>query len=219
MAKEEPKIYSQEVKDAYKRMQDAYLDIEFDKITILTGGNGSGKSLIRKQIPFRLAEHLKLDEPQEAQRKMRSTSMDARTGSNPSMGALSGMMRDTEWVATSQDTLSNLQGLLNFEKNESDVQYILIDEYEIGCGEEVALALAFFINERLEDLMTNYNVKGALIITHSRIGVENIKADKFVNIEGLSKEEWLNRKIEPADLKKLDENELFSYIRDNAKKR
>jgi hypothetical protein len=56
---------------------------------------------------------------------------------------------------------------------------------------------------------------GALIITHSRIGVQNLIYDRFLNIEGLNKEQWLTRKIEPINLEELDKNELFFYIRDN----
>ena len=210
MSKE--RVYSQEVKDAFDRLTDAFGEIEFTGITILTGSNGSGKSMIRKQFGFALARELDID-GKEAHRLVMSTSMDARTGSNPEMGALSGMMRDTEWIATSQDTLSNLDGLFKAAKKEKG-KYLIIDEFEIGCGEETTLALALFINKKLKPLIKNGNLRGATIITHSRIGVENIDCDNFINIDGLNKDEWLNREITPTDLVKLEENELFFYIRD-----
>ena len=207
------KVYSQDVKDAFNRLTDAFGSIEFDGITILTGSNGSGKSMIRKQFGFAMARELDL-EPIEGHRLIMSTSMDARTGSNPEMGALSGMMRDTEWIATSQDTLDNLKSLFKSAEKVKD-KYIIIDEFEIGCGEETTLALTNIINDSLYNLIKNKKIRGATIITHSRIGVANLVYDHFVNIEGMTKDEWLNREIIPTDLDKLEENELFSYIRDN----
>ena len=217
MAEEETK-YSQDVIDAYDRMVDAYRSIKINRITILTGNNGSGKSLIRKQMPFIIDKHYDLNDIKKAQRKYMSTSMDARTGSRPDLGGLSGMMRDTEWVATSQDTYSNIEGIFKAVKGDDNVRYLVIDEFEIGCGEETTLALTLFINEKMKELKDADLIDGALIITHSRIGVKDLICDDFVNIEGMTKEEWLNREIVPTDLVKLDKNELFCYIRDNPKK-
>jgi hypothetical protein len=174
--------------------------------------------MIRKQLIFILAQDKNID-PKETKGLIVSTSMDARTGSNPEFGGLSGIMRDTEWIATSQDTFSNLQGLFStVEKDNSKCEYIVIDEFEIGCGEETVLALSQFLNDNLIDLIGRGKIRGAMIITHSRIGVENLIFDNFVNIEGLTKDEWLNRKIIPTDLIKLDSNELFFYIRDKQNK-
>jgi len=36
-------------------------------------------------------------------------------------------------------------------------------------------------------------------------------------LDGLTKDEWLNREVVPTDLKELEENELFFYIRDHKK--
>jgi len=215
----EEKIFSQEVKDAYDRMVEAYTSIEFNEISLLTGENGSGKSMIRKQLPFLLRDKLELEDTKATQGMIASTSMDARTGSNAEWGALSGIMRDDEWVATSQSTFSSLKGLFNVIRGEkSKAKYLVIDEFEIGCGEETALALCNYINANIKDLIETTTLEGAMIITHSRIGAEHLKYDKFVNIEGMNKEEWMNREIVPTDLEKLDENELFFYIRDNTKK-
>lgn len=206
----EERKYSDEVKDRYNRIVDVLSDIPMDKITVLTGNNGSGKSLIRKQIAFRLKEHLKLDHVKDAMKLIKSVSMQTRTESRPEFGALSSMMHDSAWLATSQNTYHLLNSMFKsiYDKNNSNTRYIVIDEFEIGCGEETVLALVNYINEKIKNL-PNTNVIGVLIITHSRIGVEKLKYDEFFNIEGLTKDEWLNRELTPTDLNKLDENELF----------
>ena len=215
---EDKREYSDEVVEAYKRVQDSFEKIKINKITILTGKNGSGKSLIRKQTPFIMKEYLDLDGINETKGLISSTSMEARTKSNPEWGALSSAMHDTEWIATSQNTFSSIQSLLNIiDKEDSTCKYLIIDEFEIGCGEETQLALVNYINDKLEKLIKETQLEGALIITHSRIGVEKLKHDVFLNIDGLTKDNWINRKIEPTNLKELDDNKLFFYIRDKNK--
>lgn len=178
-------------------------NIDLSKITVLTGSNGSGKSLIRKQIGFRVDSELS--------GKVKSISMDTRTQSNPNWGALSSSMHDSEWIATSQNTLSLIRGLENSIKKESNAAYVILDEFEIGCSEETILALTEVIN--------NLNLKiGILIITHSRVAVSNLTFDNFVNLDGMKKEDWLTRKLIPTNLEELEANQLFSAIRDRSKK-
>lgn len=207
--------YSDKTIQAYKQLQTAYRSIQMDELTVLTGNNGSGKSLIRKQIPFLMANFLGLENVSKTKGMVLSTSMEARTASRPEFGALSSSLHDTEWVATSQNTFSNIKSIFNSLRKEGKSKYLIIDEFEIGCGEETTLALSNYINENISELRANGNIMGALIITHSRIGVQNLIFDSFVNIQGLSKDEWLSRKIEPINLDELDKNELFLYIRDN----
>ena len=185
---------------------DSLLDIKdninLSKITVLTGTNGSGKSLIAKQLSFRVDSELN--------GRIKSVSMNSRTQSNPEWGALANAMSDTEWIATSQNTISLIRGLIKATKEEN-TQYVVLDEFEIGCSEETILALVYLINN------LNLNV-GMLIITHSRLAVKELRFDNFINIDGLSKEGWLNRKIIPTNIKLLEENNLFSVIRDRMKK-
>lgn len=214
------KVFTKEVEEKYKKMQDAFEKIDLEKITVLTGSNGSGKSLIRKQTPFLMVEKLCLKSYKDTKGMIKSTSMDARTSNRPEFGALSSIMNDTEWIATSQNTLHSISGLFNaiLKDKKNETLYLIIDEFEIGCAEETVLALAYYINENVEKIKNNTNVKGVLIITHSRLAVEKLKYDEFINIDGLTKDEWLNREIIPIDLKNLEENELFFYIRDYNKK-
>ena len=102
------RTFSKEVKEKYDRIIDGFSVLEVDRITVMTGSNGSGKSMIRKQLPFAMQDRLKLDTPEEGQRMVVSTSMDARTGSNVNLGALSNIMNDIDWIATSQNTFHSI---------------------------------------------------------------------------------------------------------------
>jgi len=177
-------------------------------VSILTGSNGSGKSLIRSQFIFYLARRKKKD-PKDMRGVLGSVSMQLRTSSNPEWGALSGAMRDTEWIPTSLNTFDLIKGLL-----EKDFEYIIIDEPEIGMGEELILSLCDFLNETFD----KNPQRGFLIITHNRYLVENLKCNKFFNCYGLkTKQEWMDRPVVKADLKILEENALFDFIRDRNK--
>jgi len=210
------RTYGKDTVEKYDRIIKVFKNFDPEGITILTGNNGSGKSLLRKQLPFAFRQYFGLDHVNKTKGMIASTSMEARTNSNPEWGALSGMMQDTEWIATSQNTFNLIHELLDaVEKGKS--KYVVIDEYEIGCSEETILAIAKYISSRLKKMIAEKRIMGALIITHSRIGVKNIEHDHFVNMEGLSEKEWINRKIVPTDLDALDTNELFFYIRDRQK--
>ena len=179
-------------------------------VSVLTGSNGSGKSLIRTQFIFYLARR-KNKEAKDMRGELGSVSMQLRTSSNPEWGALSGAMRDTEWIPTSLNTFDLIKGLL-----EKDFPFVIIDEPEIGMGEELIMSLCDYLNQEL----AKYPKRGFLIITHNRYLVENLKYENFFNCDGLkTKEEWLNRPLKKANLKILEENKLFDYIRNKNKKK
>lgn len=185
-------------------------------VTILTGSNGSGKSLIRKQMMFRVAKVLDKD-PRKGP-LVASTSMELRTGSRPEFGALSGAGRDHDVSPTSQCTLENIEALVIGEHGKD--RYVVIDEPEIGMGEEMVAALVNLLNIELKKTKEK-KILGVLVITHNRYIVENLEAKQFLNIDGYkTKEDWLNRKIVPTDLKKFakDSMDLFIAIRDRMKK-
>ena len=79
---------------------------------------------------------------------------------------------------------------------------------------EVQVGVAQYISENLQRILDRSY--GLMIITHSADVVKNIKHDKFINIEGLTEEEWLNRDIEPVDPETLRTwaMELFKAVRD-----
>lgn len=174
------------------------------RVSLLTGSNGSGKSLIRKQLPF----HIGRQTGKEPGKAVASTSMELRTGSNPEWGALSSIMRDFELNPTSLETFHQIENILGVKD-----RYIVIDEPEIGMGEELVMSLVDYLNERIPKM--DKSVCGIMVITHNRYIVENLNHDHFMNTDGLkTKQAWLDRKLEPVDLEKFKKNDLFYAIRD-----
>lgn len=206
----EPTI-TQKTIDAYERLLDIFTDWNTKGVTILTGNNGSGKSVIRRHIPAIYRDNKK-NKKVDTKGWVKSTSMDARTSSNPEWGAMSSIMQDTGWIATSQNTYHNISSLFKAVEK-GGTKYLIIDEFEIGCSEETILAIAKFISDNLERLIAEGKLEGACIITHSRVACTHIKHDHFVNMEGLNEEQWTIREVIPTDLEELDRNELFFHIR------
>ena len=167
--------------------------------TLLTGRNGSGKSLIRTQLNFRVKREL------GEKVLVVHASQALRTGSFPEMGALSGMTRDLDWLPTSLSTVKCI------EKLPTEGNYVVIDEPEIGCGEETVVALTAWLNEWI----ANCGAIGVMVITHNRHTAIHLKHDTFLNLDGYKTlDEWLNHKIIPTDLEALRRNDLSKYIRD-----
>ena len=183
--------------------------IPVDKITILTGGNALGKSLIRKQLAFYISN--KKDIP--ANKAVISVSMQTRTESRPEYSALSDMNHDLPWCSTSDSTINLLNGMLSHAKN----KFIVIDELEIGMSREVQTGACNMLNEKFPDILKNNY--GILVITHSEDVVKNLKHDNFINIEGMSEEQWLTRDIIPVDPSDLETlaTALFKAVRDREK--
>lgn len=77
----------------------------------------------------------------------------------------------------------------------------------------------FLMVDYFNEVLTE-NEKGVLLITHNHYNVENIKADSFYNIEGMTKDEWLNRKITPTNLEELKKTsvELMRAIQNSINK-
>lgn len=177
--------------------------IDTSKVTILTGRNAGGKSLIRKQLSIKLRERLgrKVFIPHASQ-QLRTEVNSERMG----------LTQDLEWLATSSSTINLIQRVFN----QSKADYIVIDEPEIGVGEELQLGLCDYINEKLKN-----RTCGILIICHSRIMVKNIVHDNFINLEGLSEQEWLNRVPKKISVEEFElfSSGLFFAIRDRQKQK
>lgn len=167
--------------------------IPMHKVTILTGGNSLGKSLIRKQLPFHVSEQMDC----KPEKCVSSVSMQLRTESNAGWGALSGCMHDMPWSSTSESTIQLIKGLLGNSKGETvKDRFIVIDEMEIGMGKEVQMGTCLMLNEMLPQLLENNY--GVLVITHSDTVVNTLNHDNFINIENMTEQEWLNREITPV---------------------
>lgn len=171
--------------------------IDLNSITILTGGNAKGKSLIRKQMTVRI-----MDDTGKDRVRIAHASQELRTKSRPDLGALSGFAHDLEWLATSYSTIDTIKKALNTE----NADYFVIDEPEIGMGEELQLGLVDWLNENLP--------KGCLVICHSRLLVKHLKHDNFINLEGMTYDEWINRVPEKISLDTFEKqsNALFTAL-------
>jgi len=202
------KVTKKNVSDYVDNLIELTEKVKFGEVTILTGSNGSGKSFIRKMLGFKLAE-------KEFDDKMKtvvaSTSMQQRTASNPEWGGLSGIMRDVDWTPTSTETLHKINSVLNCTE-----RFIVIDEPEIGMGEETLLGLIEKLNKELTDKIVSKSIYGAMIITHSRLVVNYLRHDTFLNIDGMTSIEWLNRQPQAMNLKELEDRSslIFREIQD-----
>ena len=199
--------------------------IELNKVTILTGGNGCGKSVVRKLLTSIIKEKVEAIYNEEINSPLvASVSMETRTASRPDFYALSSMMHDLPWTATSVNTISLIQNLCNSlldkpSEKIKDKRFIVLDEIEIGLSEEVLLGLCEYLNDAFDK--TKDNTLGVLIITHNRNVVKKLNHDKFLNLEGLTEGDWLNREIRPVSLDDLDEwsTALYSGIQKREKKK
>lgn len=189
-------------------------EVPLHKVTILTGGNACGKSVIRKQLALIIPDKLDAEGISHGKSTVASASMQLRTESKPEWGAFSSITHDSPWSATSDATLNMINQLF---RNSSDPRYIIIDELEIGMSEELQIGFCNMLNKKLPEILEkNF---GVMVITHSRHVVNTLNHDNFMNIEGMTEDEWINREIVPIDPEDLEKwaDELFKTIRDRSK--
>lgn len=172
-------------------------------VTILTGKNGSGKSVLRKLVATRLAEKLGTD----PNRTVASVSMESRTQPKHDFSALKSMAIDDPEAPTGAESVKNLDYMLKYVDSDQK-RYIVIDEPEIGMGEELVAGLALRIIKRFTPLPTG--CLGVMIITHNRHMVKALQVlnPEFMNIEDMSLIEWLNREIIPTDIEEFEHDSL-----------
>lgn len=222
-------------KDTSKENIDAHIDRIIDvvdeivengigKVTILTGGNACGKSVIRKLLPARLSDKLGIDKG-EVGHRVCSTSMQLRTSGSSNYDIIaSGMARmsaDLPWLSTSEQTINLVQQLFDScvkVEDESKKKFIVIDELEIGMSKETQLGACIWLNKIIKE--NKERILGVLVITHSDTVVQNIESDNFVNIDGMTREEWIDREITPVMPDELSAwaTALFVGIRNREKK-
>ena len=175
-------------------------------ISVLTGSNGSGKSLVRSQLNFRT---------RESGKNVVHASMAFRTGTHSHMGALGSLVRDSDWMSTSYETFKNIKTAIRSTHD----NFLCLDEIEIGCSAETVMGMTHWLNANLK--IGIEGSLGCLVITHSPHVVENLNFDHWFNLDGYaSAEEWLHREIVPVDMDSYVEQqmELFKMIRDRMKK-
>lgn len=229
LSPEEKKVYE----DKVSNLVDIIEGIDPSGFMILTGTNGGGKSLIRSQFGLKYQKDI---DNNPNKRKCKSISMQLRTSTNSSWGALSAAMLDNDATPTSLNTFQLIEGVFKaagiFKEHEpgtirmySDTGFIIIDEPEIGLSEEMVLALCGYLLEIIPKLQDEKI--GMMIITHSRLVVETMsyippttytvaeweKEMKFINLDGLSRIAYLERNVVPANLDLLRANYLFDAVR------
>ena len=145
---------------------------------------------------------------------VKSVSMQTRTEQRPDFGVFSTAMHDEPTSPTSVSTYQLIENVMKYTAG----NYIVLDEIEIGMSAESIAGICEFLNRKFSE-MDPENCYGVLVITHSDRVVRTLKHDAFVNLEGMSEEEWLNREIVPTDFEQLekDSNELFCAIRDRSR--
>ena len=110
-------------------------------------------------------------------------------------------MADLGWMPTSTSTWNLIKGVLKQEE-----RYIVIDEPEIGCSEEIQLAMIVKLMDFVNKQEREKKFKGMLVITHSRLIVDRLPCDRFINLNGMTKQEWLERKLIVYPLEELENN-------------
>lgn len=202
-------MYKEWAQEAYENILDALDQIKTGHVTILTGDNGTGKSLIRKVLCSSLR-----NQENDDTIKIADISMEKRTGLHAGLGGGGVFFRDVEWVATSDNSLSFLYSLLNSAKD----RYLVLDEPELGMSQDLQKSIGIYLSKRIPETMKEN--RGMLIITHSREFVRSLSVEHvFVNLQKKSEEEWLNESAKEIDLddfrKKCDA--LFNLLRDHLK--
>ena len=112
-------MYKEWAQEAYENILDALDQIKTGHVTILTGDNGTGKSLIRKVLCSSLR-----NQENDDTIKIADISMEKRTGLHAGLGGGGVFFRDVEWVATSDNSLSFLYSLFNSAKD----RYLVLDD-------------------------------------------------------------------------------------------
>jgi ABC-type Mn2+/Zn2+ transport system ATPase subunit len=201
----------EDYEDYVDKLIDITNSINITKKTLLTGRNAGGKSFIRKLLTSIISNKYKLEGKKAL---VLQASQELRTKSNPELGAMSSFAHDLEWLATSSNTLNCLQQVINKKDKAS---YIIIDEPEIGLGEELLMGVCDWLNDQLEPANC-----GILITTHSRLFIEYSHiCDEWINLEGLTKFEWVFRVPEKFNKEEFDQfsHNLFEVIRDRLNKK
>lgn len=200
---------NEELEKNIDRIIDVAHKIKLKELTILVGPNGSGKSLIRKLLWSHVNKLLGIDEKKSM---VADISMERRTGVHSNLGGMGLFLRDQGTNPTSLETYNFLKGLLK-----QTSRYLVIDEPEIGMSEEAQLGISKYIMDNKDSALENNY--GILVITHSRIILENLREDNFLDLGcDRTKEEYLGREIIPLDFEELQENSEQLYIKINERK-
>jgi predicted ATPase len=163
------------------------------KLCVITGPNTSGKSLLRKVIHNRYAD-----------RKWHyiNLSQEGRCNSN---GGLRLFVYGTETdESTGYNSVKMFLKMIQSGQSYENPFGVMLDEPEIGCSEEVQVAIGQRI---VRDLDTMPNLHGLYIVTHSRELVRSLlplnPTHWRLSEDGMTLEQFVNRTVAPVDLEEL----------------
>lgn len=196
--------------DHITRLIEVAESIQPNRLTILTGSNGNGKSFIRKLMNSKMGEKYP---DRDARKIVTEVSMQKRTDTNnPLMGTGFGFtFFDNPQFPTSMSTYRLIWRLLQScatSKDEGRKSYLIIDEPEIGMAEESQLGIALYLKDKLPEILENS--LGLMVITHSKIIVEELKesADFIYTDCEMTVDEWLDRDIIATDFEELEKQSM-----------
>lgn len=190
--------YSEYAEQCLDNIFDTLDKIHCGQIYVLTGDNGSGKSLIVKT----LYTHLNNNEENEI--KVASWGMNKRSGIGDGTG-MRAFEADIDWTCTSENSLGKIKSILKVTD-----RFIIIDEPEVGMGETLQASLGDWLSKQLPEVMKQN--KGILIITHSKHLVRNMNCEHvFLNMQGKDKETWLNEIPSVIDLDEFEARNLALF--------
>lgn len=174
--------------------------IQPHRLTVLTGPNASGKSLIRKQLTYHMMDSLGLPRNKPCVASISLSSRMSRADGVPNL------FYEDDTEATSINSIRLLKAVLK-----TTDRYLVFDEPEIGMSEETQLATALFLNSKKQEILDK-NL-GILVITHSRVIASTIQEDDFLSVDPqyTSKVDWLNRTLVPTDLSTLPAESVELY--------
>ena len=192
------------VETTFNNIIEVSKQIHLNKIYVLTGENGSGKSLIRKAISEWLT---KLNNGERV--RIADISMERRTGLHSDLGGMGVFLRDSSDDATSLNSLRFIQQILNSVTD----RFVVLDEPEIGMGLNMQMSIGNYLTKRLPEVLEKN--KGILIITHSKELVKQLTSLNvgFLNLQNKDLQTWLTEEPMLIDLEEWQEQQLALYRR------
>lgn len=188
------------------------LQIGNDSLCIITGNNASGKSLVRKV----LSSHYHSE-----QIEFINLSMCGRTGGNFISGFQKLFIYGDESEESTGDNSAKILGKAIKTGLSREKPFVLfLDEPEVGCGEELQMAMALsIVNVEVMPMC-----KGIYIVSHSRQFVRHfipLNPTHFRLGDKMTLVEWLSREVVPVDLSTFssDNHEKWRWVESQLKKK
>lgn len=154
-------------------------------------------------------------------------SMDMRSSS---MGDAGMFCHDLRWLVTSDNSTHHMRILFNGygdpDAPDSDDnryshhhnyngRWMFLDESEVGCSEELAAGIGEYITKEWERIKPYCPC--IVVVSYSHELIKRLPLDaNWINLDGLSREEYLNREVIPIDVEEFEKHafKFFDTVRD-----